>query len=78
MTLRGLPDPAGARPTPAICREASMSSRPEPGAMPGRGRPARRSLLAWTLAAAGGALFAFVLFAVDALADLSAAVHLMA
>jgi len=40
--------------------------------------PARLSWLAWTLAAAGGALFAFVLFAVDALADLSAAVHLMA
>jgi len=42
------------------------------------GRPARRSLLAWTLAAACAALFGLVLVAVDALADLSAAVHLMA
>jgi len=41
-------------------------------------RPARRSLLAWTLAAACAALFGLVLVAVDALADLSAAVHLMA
>ena len=37
----------------------------------------RNSMLAWTLAAAGGALSVFLLFAVDALADLSAAVHLM-
>ena len=43
-----------------------------------RPTPARRSWLPWTLAAAGGALFAFVLFAVDALGDLSDAVHLMA
>jgi hypothetical protein len=42
------------------------------------GRPARRSLLAWTLAAACAALFGLVLVAVDALADLSAAVPLMA
>ena len=53
-----------------------MSPSPEPVAP--RSRPARRSLLAWTLAAVGAALFAFVLVAVDALADLSAAVHLMA
>jgi hypothetical protein len=49
-------------------------------ARPDGARPnaARRSLLAWTLAAAAGALFAFVALAVDALGDLSAAVHLMA
>jgi hypothetical protein len=41
-----------------------------------RSRPACRSLLGWTVAAACAALFAFVLVAVDALADLSAAVHL--
>ena len=51
-----------------------MSPSPEPVAP--RSRRARRPLLAWTLAAAGAALFAFVMVAVDALADLSAAVHL--
>ena len=38
----------------------------------------RHSMLAWTLAVGGAALSALVLLAVDALADLSAAVHLMA
>ena len=56
-----------------------MSPSHEADAEPGRRRPACRSALAWTLTAAGGALFAFaVRVAVDALADLSAAVHLMA